>query len=512
MEPLCFLNKNADGQSNPNGISTSTMRHFVRIKKRIILFILTGILLTVLSCKKESHDPVSEKPIVTDEGTPYGDIVSEEIGTSGGSITSSDGNFKVVIPAGALDNPTTLSVQPISNEAPFGTDKAYRLEPEGVTFKKPVELVFSYTDADIEEYPAEFFWIVTQAADGSWNAMLKSMVDKATKKVSVTTTHFSDWALGRFVNLTITPQTATIKKGEKIEIKVSGFSRDQLNNDDPELAPLKPLGENESNDIELAVLTPTTPIAELMNFKVKKWSLNGTSAPVSNTNGSLNASGFNGTYTAPSQIPNDNPVAIAAELEADTKTGSKWKFMVLSYITVVDADLFLILKIDGQQYEYYEYDFMGIDPPNPNDYNTVLCSTFDDVLSFTAWNDKGNGDIANSFSFLMLNASTGSRKISCSYGEKDELASFLKKPGGIPYLNTYVQRVFSNGSCKTTSLCSEFKITITQYSKKDKRVSGSFSGVLYEFDANRANQCLTDIEHTVEGRFSLLPVNWWVAE
>src|SRR2546423_14480508 len=81
-------------------------------------------------------------------GTPDGKLVSKQIGTMGGTIISGDGRIELIFPPEALTINTTIRIQPTTNNAPNGTGKAYSLEPSGIQFKKPVQIIFHYTDEE----------------------------------------------------------------------------------------------------------------------------------------------------------------------------------------------------------------------------------------------------------------------------------------------------------------------------------------------------------------------------
>jgi hypothetical protein len=150
------------------------------------LVTLSLLFISILSCDPEEPSPVNEipidqDPIVTAKGTPSGDAASTSIGNSGGTLTSADGNLIITIPSGALSSATNITIQPISNEAPLGIGQGYRLEPEGVQFAKKIQLTFHYNDQLLDGSLEDFLWIVTQADDGSWNALLKAVTNKTEK-------------------------------------------------------------------------------------------------------------------------------------------------------------------------------------------------------------------------------------------------------------------------------------------------------------------------------------------
>src|SRR5215813_10088843 len=70
-----------------------------------------------------------EPPDSTGFGIPDGQLVSKEIGPSGGTIVSDDGRMELIFPADALTASTSTSIQPVTNLAPNGAGKAYKCEP-----------------------------------------------------------------------------------------------------------------------------------------------------------------------------------------------------------------------------------------------------------------------------------------------------------------------------------------------------------------------------------------------
>src|SRR5688500_10913461 len=118
--------------------------------KKIFFLLAILVMVASFSCKKSVIDkptPVPAAPLVTAAGTPDGVANSKLItAASGGSITSTDGKITVDIPAGALTNNETITIQPVTNTTGLGQGKAYRLTPHGLAFNKPVTITFPYTD------------------------------------------------------------------------------------------------------------------------------------------------------------------------------------------------------------------------------------------------------------------------------------------------------------------------------------------------------------------------------
>lgn len=467
----------------------------------------------LMSCKKnESNTTQNNSPLITDSGTPIGDVATTSIGSGGGSVQSADGNLTVTIPANALSSNTTISIQPITNEAPLGLNIGYRLLPEGTTFSKPIRLTFHYNDQLLDGTPDDFLWIVTQSANRSWNAMLKSAVDKNAKTVSVQTTHFSDWALGRFIDLSLNPASAIVQKGQSIQLRLFGFVKDQAIPDDEELAPLIPIT---SDDDGLTPLTPIPPIeSRYVSFKIKQWTLNAVAAPVSNSNGSLNATGNGATYTAPNQKPPVNPVAVTVEVETSNKEGSKSKFYLISNITVV-TDYYVLVKIDGNPYEYTQYGFTETTPKDPNNYSLVLCGLTDGKFTLLASIISPTNGAKNVFELTFDNPSKSTHALIGSNKGGNDVLNFVPLQGASPsYELDYTQRVSGSGTkCDRTSLCGSASVTLTTFGGPKtvagtySEVLGHFSGTVYMDKPEYDDHCQSSDKHVIEGEFWVMMSN-----
>lgn len=470
------------------------------------IFIL--IFTFLFSCKKSQSGEGNNNmnPIITNVGVPNGAATSSSIGASGGIITSADGKLSVSIPQGALSSNTTISIQPISNEGPLGLGSAYRLSPENIRFNQPVKLIFHYDNQLLAGVPEDFLWLITQQDDGSWNALLKSMINKTEKTVTVSTDHFSDWTLGRFIDLALTPSSKTLKKGESVQLQVTGFARNSNSGDD-ELAPLVPIrGSGEG-------LTPLTPIpapeARLLEFRLKGWSLNGASAPVSGSSGSLNPSGLSATYKAPNSRPPRNPVAVSASLESTDQQGRKQSYLLTSNISIVDADLFLLLTVDGTTYEYYQYGFNGTVPPDPNNLTIANCGIDANMLSIAGTHVQNNSNLISSFVLSVKNPTSGTLTLNCLLGSGQDEAQFtLGSQQAVYDINQYIRTKKPGGNCDVVSKCANIAITFTDYENKPMgRVAGFFSGVLYEDKPGFSDDCENPIAHNITGEFWLTRAN-----
>lgn len=485
---------------NTFGFTSKARRFF----SGFAMFLVTAWLASSCSSNENDPSPQGNTPVVTDKGTPRGSLTSASIGPDGGTLLSADGNLKITVPPGALSSSTVVSIQPISNEGPLGVGVGYRLQPEGITFSKPVSLEFHYQEQMLEGIPEDFLWVITQAADGSWNAMLKSEIDTDAKVVSVETTHFSDWALGKFLDLTLEPSSRTLMKGKSVELRVAGFVRDNSLSDDDELAPLVPI-TTETED--LAPLTYIPPVeSRLMGFRVKGWTLNGTSAPVSNSNGKLQPNKNTATYTAPNQKPSSNPVAVTVQLEASNKEGAKMSFSLTSNISIVDSNLYLLVNVDGQTYEYYQYGFNGTIPPDPNDISIANAAVDqdDNVVLVVGTHVKNNIDMLDGFAFQVRNPSEGTHVLSCFAQSSIDDMNFALSTN--EYTLTYTKRTQTRPDyCEYELTCGDVSVTfISDPMESEGHVRGYFSGTLYEDKDEFNNSCTPAIPHHVEGEFWLV--------
>jgi hypothetical protein len=266
--------------------------------QKTLYFSLLILCLLLSACNKDDDThlipnpiPVKEKGAIRLVGQPTNQVVSQTIGTAGGSIISGDSRIKVEFPAGALSSDQEVTIQAIINTNPSGLGLAYRLTPHDVQFQKPVQISFSYEEEDISNSLAEFLGIAFQDKEGVWQAVGGSQINTTTKTVTVKTTHFSDWSF--FQSLTIEPQSTTLSPGESLTLKVYRFLPDA-----DLLAPLVPEGES----------SPIIDKTEIDAKHIVKWDLGGP--------GKLTPTGNSATYTAPQQLAGPTEVAVSAQIKS----------------------------------------------------------------------------------------------------------------------------------------------------------------------------------------------------
>ncbi|GAB3251666.1 hypothetical protein GCM10027347_10240 [Larkinella harenae] len=281
-----------------------------------ILFLMLACL---TACKKElpltptdpgnPTVPTPENPSIDPTGKicPIGQATEEPevsvmLGPAGGTVATEDGRIQLIIPAGALVQEENIRIQSISNTSPAGNGLAFRLEPHGTTFAKPVKLTFEYTDSDLKGTVPEALQVAYQNEKGIWMAMPHTQLNTQQKTVTIETTHFSDWAL--FSEVVLSPSRKALRPGQKQDLSAVAvliYAYD--------LAPL--------NDRIKEV--PLVEVHEARSVEVSKWEVigGGQLAPL-NQNTAV--------YTAPTSIQKPILATITAQVKSQ---GNPNQFLLL---------------------------------------------------------------------------------------------------------------------------------------------------------------------------------------
>lgn len=482
------------------------------LKSACLIFILS----LTFSCKKDelpdpeppdtTVPPPSEPTLyVSQPGTPTGSATSASIGTAGGSLSTPDGAITLTFPAGALNAETEISITPITNNAPQGiASAAFRLQPEGLIFNAPVEVEFNYENFDLAGSPEEFLWINTQAADGSWEAAIRSVVDTDNNTVTVGVPHFSDWALGRFINMEISPASATLAKGQSIRLFTTGFRNQGDDADDDDLAPLYPI---EIDEDEPTPLVPQAPAGtNYSTFTITGWALNGVTAPVSGSNGNLSPDNFQAVYQAPQQVPSPNPVAISLSLQASNTLGGVNNFMLVSNITILDAEYYLTVNAGGLDETYYPW---YADPDSTADDPFVNCMNTAGWMSIWAYIYDENTDVSTQWLMLEFEGLNegyyvlSSGGTSCNDGP--EVVNYVLNTND-PFSGYDTEKKVRSGTasnCNESIECSDFGLTITSFDPNTKVIEGYFSGTLNADSPEAVDNCQSETDLPISGTFRL---------
>ncbi|MFT3663969.1 hypothetical protein [Piscinibacter sp.] len=252
---------------------------------------------------------VDTTPKPTAVGVPVGSEVVKTIGPAGGTVVSADGAASIVIPAGALAGDTPIAIQRITDNAP-GSLRTYAMRPEGQTFAVPVTVQFSYDENELMGTAPEAFDIGYQDANRYWRALPVATLDTTARTVSVSTTHFTDWALLSTIRLT--PTRAAVRVGSKLSLDVVSCGR----RDDP--------GTGQPALVETCGPSP---------LRVDTWAVNGTTYGDARVGTVDSAGTVKGTYTAPANKPSPSTVAVSCSVQLPA--GDRAKVLLKTEVQVV---------------------------------------------------------------------------------------------------------------------------------------------------------------------------------
>ncbi len=249
-------------------------------------------LLQAQGSNSETTDSLEVKVIALPDSSsiaaPSGKLVSAEIGPAGGTISSADGEIQLIFPADALTEATKISIQSAECLLPNG-NKAYRFEPSGIQFQKPVQLIFQYSDEEAAVCPPELKFMALQDHKGRWEYLEYKEWDSATRSLKGFISHFSVYVDGNEVALDNTE--ITLKTGKTHEFVLSV---------------IRPISDAQNTGDDL----PPIPAAMARGNRQALWKVNkqtggsakhGTIAPVSRTS-------VKARYTAPAKLTTDSIV------------------------------------------------------------------------------------------------------------------------------------------------------------------------------------------------------------
>ena len=267
--------------------------------------------------------PAPPSPPVTPQPTPVGTVIGPvktvTIGPEGGTLSSLDGQATLTVPAGALNAPTEISMQPIQNTAPGGIGTAYRFTPI-IEFAQPATVTLEYTGGN-----PKLARVIVQKPDGFWASPARQTISEASvqadppkKKVSARVKRLADLAnADRFF---LEPERADVRVGKSVQINVYDRFPD-----------CQKLDCSDQPDDQL-VPAIRTPIRDVFIWKINN-SVVG-SDTYGTVNGPLPFSSV--TYTAPAKVPTPNPVVVTADILLD-KWGDKGEVFLNSYVTIRDS-------------------------------------------------------------------------------------------------------------------------------------------------------------------------------
>ena len=278
--------------------------------------ISAALLFVYINASAQNNTDTATRPVITDVGKPDGTKTSIKINREGSSLKSSDGMIELRIPEGAVPKNTTISIQPITNLMANGNGKAYRLEPSGIQFKKPLQLIFHY-DEEIKDSMQLLIGIAMQNDKGQWFGLKNFELDTIAKTISGNIKHFSDWT--HFSEIKIDPDYARVKVKGNIYLGISG------------VRPEETFKGTDGDDLVSLGKQPKKVI----------WSVNGIMGG-NDVVGKMASSvkdkclDCGNIYYAPSRVPDGNPVEVSAKLVDLTYTTKvKGKSMTFNGLRLV---------------------------------------------------------------------------------------------------------------------------------------------------------------------------------
>lgn len=290
--------------------------------KKIFFFLFLLGSLTALAQNNDDADTTA-KPAITEKGKPDGVKTEMKMDKDGGTLISSDGKLELIIPPGALAKKTNISIQPVTNLMPNGNGKAYSLEPSGIRFQQPAQIIFHYDSEEIKDSSQLLIGIATQDDKGQWYGLKNFIIDTVAKTLTGNIPHFSSYS--NFEKLKIDPSYKRLKVNKKVMlgIELISYKDDDLSMLGPKTEASAPTGED---DIVLTSI-------EITRVKWHAiWSANGI-IDGNNIEGLIEKSGIRyAVYQAPALVPENDPVAVAAKLEGLT---FKYKGITFKDLTLV---------------------------------------------------------------------------------------------------------------------------------------------------------------------------------
>ena len=265
------------------------------------------------SAQNNTAEDTTAKRAITEIGKPDGEKTEMKIGKDGGSITSSDGKMKLIIPAGAVSKKTTFSIQPATNLMPNGNGKIYQMEPSGIIFQTPLQIIFYYSDAETKGNSPELLAIAMQDDKGQWSAPNKITTDTVAKIITAEILHFSSYVL--YAVASIYPESARLKVNGSLRLRITNII-------------------NINNGVDAPFL------ATKNNYKsADEWSVNGIVKGNSDVGLISISERYTAIFKAPAKVPSQNPVAVSVQEPYFTEAYSRWNvYTLVSHITIYDGD------------------------------------------------------------------------------------------------------------------------------------------------------------------------------
>ena len=408
---------------------------------KLMYYAILVILLSIpFACKKDVANETPAPPVEAvkrSKGNPLGEPVSKMIDAAGGMLEAADKRMKVIIPPGAVTEATNFSIQLVQNTLTESSRPAFRLLPEGVEFKKPVTVEFSYKEKDLEGTAAGLLHLAYQDAEGIFYMVMETTRDENNQTLSTQTTHFSDWTFVEALKVEVDKPELNV--GESANLKLMRYE-----------TLITPLVKDPPIGYYAEFYGPQSQLSKI------KWSL-------AVGSGKITPAGIKCTYTAPATVPEVNPALISVTVPVwnDTKKDYSSQGIITVPITIVEDEYF-VYTLDGVAHVN-----------NRGDCATPNCISMEADNFYVAAQMKSNQYIL----IRLLGDEFGTK--SYPYGLEDEQAYImLTTDDEFDWMSSYYpcehcEEAHSQGSVK-----------LTKYEAVGGYVEGSFTGEVWYQDGS----------------------------
>jgi hypothetical protein len=250
-------------------------------------------------------------------GTVLASPVTAMVGPDGGSVFSEDRRVEIVVPPGVLPAATMFSIGPVTSNAPGAIGRTMRISA-GTTqpFSRPVQLKFRLGARELAGVATSSLAVASQNAGGFWQKQGASF-DEATKTLTASVTHFSDWTA--LAGTQLIPGTATVKTESTLVIEMKHCEVSKPTMDGCQGGPEAP------DSCVVAQCRSST----LPSDAFTKWSVNGIEG--GNAQIGTVAGFYRGVYAAPKAVPDPATVAISTSININPSV-----VQLVSNVTIVD--------------------------------------------------------------------------------------------------------------------------------------------------------------------------------
>lgn len=277
---------------------------------------------TAAPASAEQSATTSDEPaLTTPAAAPTGAAIVSTVDSTGGRITSADGEIVVDVPAGALADGSEVRLQPIANPVPDGFGAGARLQVAG-TLAKPITLTLAYPQ-DMAPH-ADGLGVAVRRADGGWTALPLTQIDKHGRtlvlqlgaddaigtagkqaaKANAAADISIDFEVIRYLDFHLSPKETSVRTGETRRLVPYARTRGVIGHicyPDEELGCLPaPLMD-----------TKEIPFENSKAGYSRKWYVFAEEGGDA-TSGTITPTGTVGAnYKAPAEVPDPNPVIVS---------------------------------------------------------------------------------------------------------------------------------------------------------------------------------------------------------